>query len=191
MQFGEMQLRAVAFVLAEAILRETGAEVTHHLVTRHLCDHARGGDRQTDAVAVNDRRLRKWKRKHGQAVNEDVLSRRIDCGDGRAHRLVRSAENVDPIDFSMVDYPDCPDHIAVSCKIDINFFPQLRRELFGVVQLPVPKILRKKDGRGDNPPGERATTGLINAGDTNHADGAQFLFVTKAAPAIHFDRRLR
>jgi hypothetical protein len=118
-----MQLRAVAFVLAKAILRETGAEVTHHLVAGHFCDHTRGGDRQTDAVAVNDRRLRKWKRKHRQTVNEDMLRRRGDCGDGRAHRLVRGAENVDPVDFGMIDYPDRPDHIAVGRKIDINFFP--------------------------------------------------------------------
>jgi hypothetical protein len=57
MKLRQVQLRGVAFMLAEAILRKTRAEVTHHLVARHLRDHARGRDRQTDAIAVDDRRL--------------------------------------------------------------------------------------------------------------------------------------
>jgi hypothetical protein len=42
-----MQLSSVTFVLVEAILRELGAKVTHHPITRYLGDHAGGSDAQT------------------------------------------------------------------------------------------------------------------------------------------------
>jgi len=60
-----MQLGAVAFVLAEAIFGEAWAEVTHHRVAGHLRDHAGRGDRQAVTISVDDRGLRKWKRKDG------------------------------------------------------------------------------------------------------------------------------
>ena len=55
-----MQFCSVTFVLAETILRELGAKVTHHPVARYLGDHAGSSDAQTDAVAVDDGRL--WNR---------------------------------------------------------------------------------------------------------------------------------
>jgi hypothetical protein len=70
-----MQLSSIAFVLVEAILRELGAKVTHHSVARYLGDHAGGSDAQTDAVAVNDGSLRKWKRNDWQSINQDVIGR--------------------------------------------------------------------------------------------------------------------
>jgi hypothetical protein len=92
-----MQLGAVAFVLAEAILGEARAEVTHHRVARHFRDHAGGGDRQAVTISVNDRCLREWKRKDGQSVDEHVIGRRKERGDGGAHRFVGRAQNVDSI----------------------------------------------------------------------------------------------
>jgi hypothetical protein len=72
-----VQLGSVTFVLTEAILRELDAKVTHHPVARYLGDHAGSSDAQTDAVAINDRSLRKRKRNDGQSIDQDVL-RRID-----------------------------------------------------------------------------------------------------------------
>jgi hypothetical protein len=57
MQFYQMQFRAVAFVLAKAILRETRAEVAHNRVPRDLRDDARGRDAEAVAIAVDDGRL--------------------------------------------------------------------------------------------------------------------------------------
>jgi hypothetical protein len=76
MEFREMQLGAVAFVLAEIILGEARAEVTHHYVARHFRDHAGGGDGQTVTISVDDRGLREWKWKNGQSVDENVIGRR-------------------------------------------------------------------------------------------------------------------
>ena len=65
MESEQVQLGSVTFVLAEAILRELGAKVTHHPVARYLGDHAGSSDAQTDAVAVDDGRLRNRERNDG------------------------------------------------------------------------------------------------------------------------------
>ena len=70
-----MQFCSVTFVLAETILRELRAKVTHDPVARDLRDHARRGDAQADAITIDNRRLRKWKRNHRQAVNQNVVWR--------------------------------------------------------------------------------------------------------------------
>ena len=77
MESQQVQLGSVTFVLAETILRELGAKVTHHLVARYLGDYAGSSDAQTNAVAVNDGCLRKRERNDGQSIDQDVL-RRID-----------------------------------------------------------------------------------------------------------------
>ena len=59
-----MEFGAVALVLAETIFGKLRAEVTHHPITSDFSDHARRGDSQTVAIAVDDRGLRERKRKH-------------------------------------------------------------------------------------------------------------------------------
>jgi len=65
MELQKMQFCSVTFVLAETILRELRAKVTHHPVARYLGDHAGSSDAQTDAVAVDDGRLRNRERNDG------------------------------------------------------------------------------------------------------------------------------
>ena len=89
-----MEFGAVAFVLAEAILREARAEVTHDSVARHLRDHARGRDRFADAVAVDDRSLGQREWKYRETIDEHVLGHRRERGDRNGHRFVRRAENI-------------------------------------------------------------------------------------------------
>jgi hypothetical protein len=69
MELQQMQFSSVTFVLAEAILGELSAKVTHQPVARHLGDDAGGSDAQADAITVDDSRLRKWKRDHRQTVD--------------------------------------------------------------------------------------------------------------------------
>ena len=64
-----MQFGSVTFMLAERILRKLRAKVTHHPVACDLGDYAGGSDAQTDAITVDDSRLRKWKRDHGKPVD--------------------------------------------------------------------------------------------------------------------------
>ena len=73
MQFNQVQFRAVAFVLAEAIFGKTGAEVAHNRIARHLGNDTRGGDAETETIAIDNRGLRKRKRDNGKAVDEHVI----------------------------------------------------------------------------------------------------------------------
>ena len=62
MQFNQVQLRAVAFVLAEAISRKTRAEVAHNRVARDFRDHRGGCDAEAVAIAIDDGGLGQRKR---------------------------------------------------------------------------------------------------------------------------------
>jgi hypothetical protein len=73
MQFNQMQFRAVAFVLAEAIFRKARAEVAHNRVARHLGNHTGRGNAQAEAIAIDDCRLRERERENGKPVDEDVV----------------------------------------------------------------------------------------------------------------------
>ena len=104
-----MQLGAVALVLVETILGKLRAKVTHHSVARDFGDNAPSGDTQAVAIAVNDRGLRKRKRKNGKAIDEHVIWRNRKRTECNAHCLVRRTQNVDPIDFEMIDNSNTPE----------------------------------------------------------------------------------
>ena len=73
MQFNQMQFRAVAFVLAEAIFGEARAEVAHNRIARHLRNHTGCGDGEAVAIAIDDGGLRQGKRENGEAVDKHVV----------------------------------------------------------------------------------------------------------------------
>src|SRR6266550_588970 len=89
MEFQEMDLSAVTFMLAEAILRKMGTEVTHHSVTRNFRDHTGSGDGKAQAIAIDNSGLGNWKRNNGQPINQHVLRRVGERCNGLAHRSVR------------------------------------------------------------------------------------------------------
>jgi len=99
MQFYQVKLSPVAFVLAETILRKTGAEVAHNRVARDLRDYARGGDGEAVAIAVDDGSLREREGEHREAVDEDVLRLNGEAGKGEPHRLVGRAQDIDRVDL--------------------------------------------------------------------------------------------
>jgi hypothetical protein len=133
MEFQEMDLSAVTFMLAEAILWKMGAEVTHHSVTGNFGDHTGSGDGKTQAIPIDNSRLGNWKRNHGQAINQHVVRRAGEGGNGRAHRSVRGAQNIDSVDLHGIDNADRPVEVGVRDQVVINFFAQVRRELLGIV----------------------------------------------------------
>jgi hypothetical protein len=61
MQFDQMQFRPVAFVLAEAIFGKARAEVAHNRIARDLGNHTGCGNAEAEAIAIDDRSLRKRK----------------------------------------------------------------------------------------------------------------------------------
>ena len=185
MQFYQVQFRAVAFVLAEAILRETGAEVPHNRVPRDFRDHARSRDGEAVAIAVDDRRLGERKRKHREAVDEDMLGLHGQSLDGQAHRFVRGPQDVDRVDLDGIDDADRPANRLVREELFVNRLPLFREELFGIVQLPVPEFLRQDDRRGYDRSRESSTSSLVDPGDAGNAERPKFAFMPKAAATIH------
>jgi len=65
MELQKMQFCSVTFVLAEAILGELLAKVTHDPIAHDLGNHACGRNAQADAIAIDNCGLRHWKRDHG------------------------------------------------------------------------------------------------------------------------------
>jgi hypothetical protein len=121
MEFQEVQLSGITFMLAEAILREMGTKVTHHSVTRNFRDHASGSDAQADAITVNNGSLRKWKRNNRQTVNQNVLRRLDQSFDRQAHGAVARAQNVDAIDLGRINNTDSPPDFRVRDEFAIDF----------------------------------------------------------------------
>jgi hypothetical protein len=120
-------------VLAEAILRKTGAEVAHNFVARHLGDHTRRCDAQAVTIAIDNGGLRHGKGEHGQAVDENVVGLESEGSKRDAHRLVSRAKNIDRVDLHRIDNADRPGDGVVTDEIVVNFLPLFRQELFRVV----------------------------------------------------------
>jgi hypothetical protein len=133
MEFQEMDLSAVTFMLAETIIRKIGTEVTHHSVTGNFRDHTGSGDSKAEAIAIDNGGLGNRKRNNGQAINQHVLGRPGERCNGLAHRSVSRAQNIDPVDLHGIDNTDRPTEIGIGDQVAVNFFTQLRRELFGIV----------------------------------------------------------
>ena len=180
-----MQFRAVAFVLAEAILRETGAEVAHNRVARDLRDHAGGRDAEAIAIAINDRRLRQRKREYGKAVDEDVLGRggqRLERG---AHRLMSGAEDIDRVNLDCIDHAHRPKDGVVRDELLVNLLAFLRQKLLGIVELSVPEFFRQNDSGGYDRPGQGAAARFVDAGDRGDTEGAESAFMPEATTSVH------
>lgn len=180
-----MKFCAVAFVLAEAILGKTGAEVAHNRIARDFGDHARGGDAETVAIAVNDRRLRQGKGENRQAVDEDMLGLHRERGEGRAHRLMCSPQDVDRIDLDRIDDSDGPDDRVVRDEIVINLFAFFRQQLLRIVQAAVPEFFRKNNRGSYDRTGERAASCLIDPGDGRDAEATKPAFMPETTATIH------
>jgi hypothetical protein len=128
-----MDLSAVTFMLAEAILRKTGAEVTHHSVTGNFRDHTGSGDGKAEAIAIDNSGLGNWKRNNGQAINQHVVRRAGERCNGLAHRCVSRAQNIDAVDLHGIDNTDRPTEVGVRDQVVMNFLAQVGRELLGIV----------------------------------------------------------
>ena len=167
-----MQGGAVTLVLAEAIFREFFAEVAHNPIARHLRDDAGGSDAHTQAIALDDRGLRKRERENRQPIDEDVFGLSNERRNCRAHCLVRRAQNIDPVDLDGINDADCPSDRRIADELVINFLTQLGRELFGIVEFAPSKFFRKDHRRRDHRPGESTAPHFIYSGDASDTNGA-------------------
>ena len=185
MESQQVQLGSVTFVLAKAILWELRAKVTHHPVAGYLGDHAGGSDAQTKTVSIDDRSLRERKRNNWQPIDQDMIRRIHQGRDRQAHRSMARAQDVDAIDLDGIDNADRPSHLRIGYQIQINFLPQFRRKLFGIVQATMTKFFGQNYGGGNNRTRESTTPCFVNSSDLRNARGAQFFLVTKSAPPAH------
>jgi hypothetical protein len=185
MQFDEVKFRGVALVLAETIFGKTSAEVPHNRVARDFRDHARGGDAETVAIAVDDGGLREREWEHRQAVDEDMLGLKSEAGEGKPHRLLGRAQDIDRVDLDGIDDADGPGDCVVANQILVNLFAFLGKKLLRIVQLPVPEFFRKNNGCGYDGPRERAAPGFIDARDGGDPERTQFAFMPETTATVH------
>jgi hypothetical protein len=122
MEFQEMDLSAVTFMLAEAILRKIGTEVTHHSVTGDFRDYTGSSDGKTEAIAINDSGLGDWKGNDGQPIDQHMVRRAGERYNCLAHRSVRRAQNIDAVDFDGIDNAHPPAEPGIRNQVVINFF---------------------------------------------------------------------
>ena len=108
-------------MLAEAILRESRAKVTHDPVARHLGDHACRSDAQADAVAIDDCGLRQWKWNHRKTINQNVVRRFEQRFNREAHCTMARTQDVDPVDLHGIDNADRPSDFRIRNQLAINF----------------------------------------------------------------------
>lgn len=185
MQFYQVQLRAVPFVLAKTILGKAGAKVAHNRVPGHFGDHARCGNAEAIAIAVDDRGLGKGEWEYREAVDEDMLGLKGETGEGEPHRLVGRAQDVYRVDLDGINDSDCPADRLVRDKIPVNLLAFLRQKLLRIVQLFVAEFFRENNRRGYDWTRERATSRFIDAGDSRDPERAKFSFMPESAAAIH------
>jgi hypothetical protein len=185
MQFNQVQFCAVAFVLAEAILRKTRAEVAHNRIARHFRDYGRGRDAEAVAIAIDDRGLRQRKGKNREAVDENVLRLKGEGGNGGPHRLMGRAQNIDRVDLDRIDDADRPCDGVVRHELVVNLFAFLRQQLFRIVQLPVLELFGENNRGCYNRPRERATACLVDAGNCRDAEGPKFAFMPETTTTVH------
>jgi len=191
MQFYQVKFRAVAFVLAETIFRETRAEVAHNRVARDFCDHARRGDAEAVAIAVDDRSLGEREGEHRKAVDEDVLGLPGQRGDRGPHRLVGRAQDVDRVDLERIDDADGPANRLVCHEIAVNFLALLRQELLRVVQLSMPKSFRQNNGGCYDGSRERAAASFVDSRDSRDTERAKFAFMPETTATVHEGKILK
>lgn len=172
MQFDQVQFRAVAFVLAEAIFGKARAEIAHDRVARDLGNDAGRGNGKAEAIAVDDGGLGQGERKNGKPIDEHVIGPEAERFDGRAHRLVGGAEDVDRVNLKRIDDSDRPGDCLVGDQFVIDFFTAFGEKLLGVVQSGVAKFFGEDHRRRYDRAGERAAARFIEAGDRRDTQGA-------------------
>jgi hypothetical protein len=107
------------------------------------------------------------------------------CIEGGAHRLMRSAQNVDCIDLDRIDNADGPRNRVVSDQVVVNFLAPFRQELLRIIQPAMTKLLGEHHRCRYDRTGQRAAPRLINACNRGDAERAQSAFMPEATATIH------
>src|SRR4029077_10172 len=95
------------------------------------------------------------------------------------------AQNVDAIDLDGIDHANGPSDFGVGHQLRINFLPQVRHELLGIVQAAMTEFFRKNSCSGHNRTRQRPAASFINPGNPRDAGSAEFFLITKSAAPAH------
>ena len=163
----------------------------HDAVARHFSDDRGGGDAEAGAVAADDFFLQDGEIWDEGAVDEDVIGRDDQTGDGGAHGVMGGAEDVEGIDHEVVSGADGHGEGAVvGADESEEVVAFCGGELFGVEDARGPGIAvigdeveRGAGGGGDDGAGEGAAAGFIHAGDAGEALGMEVAFALQEALA--------
>ena len=83
--------------------------------------------------------------------------------DRESHRTLARTQDIDAIDLNRINNSDRPSDFRIGNKLAIDFLAQFRRELFGIVQTPVPKLFGENCRSGNDRSGQRAAPGFVNS----------------------------
>ena len=114
-----------------------------------------------------------------------MLGRDRQRVDSCAHCLVGGAQNIYPIDLDVIDNPNRPADLRVPDKFMVNFFPQLRQELLGILQFPMAESLRQNHRGCDHRTRQCAPAGFVDPSNPGYSEGPQFFFMPEPAAPIH------
>ena len=176
-----MRGSSVAFVLCEFIDGILLVERQHQPVARHLGDHARRRNAETQAVAPYERRVRHRKRAHRQSIDEHMPRLRRESQHGAAHSLVSRAEDVSAVDFLRFDDGQTPHDRAVCREFLVKRIALFVSELFRIVQDRMREAIRQNHRCRHHRPRERPPPGFIHSCDETQTSRTKIIFVREAA----------
>ena len=179
----EMIGRAVAFVGSQIVLRIGSVQLLDELVARHFCQDGGRGDGDGAGVAVDERFLREGKVEF-DGVEEEIVGRNGELGDGQSHGLAAGLENVPGVDaggFHLGNSPGYGTFADEWSELSATF----GREFFRIIEAAndAPGV---ENGRSGNYGAEQsAATGFVEAGDAEPAGLARQTFETRGTEAAH------
>ena len=161
----QVQSRAIALVLLEAVARKALRVLQHQRIPRGLGQDGGRGDGGFDVVSA-DQRLDGQVRDRRPLVAVDEHARRLHRQglDRTAHGIERGMQDVEAVDVLDAGGGDGKTQRLVA-DLGGQALALARRELLGVAQADDGAIGRKDDGSGKDRAGQRPATGFVDAGD--------------------------
>jgi len=168
---------AVAFVACEAVVGVGFVQFPHEVVAGLLGDDAGGGDGEAAAVAFDHGLVSTGEAFDRESVDEREFGEVGQGLQGFSHGEVGGVEDVDAVDFPVVDDSDTNQDVRKGLEGVEEFQSSRRRQEFGVGDIAEspgdPPFLNEgvgeHDRRGHHGTGKGAAAGLVDPGHTKNA----------------------
>jgi hypothetical protein len=164
-EFGKVFARWVAFMLGKTILRVKPVALEHDAVTLDLGNDACRRDAEAYAITAYQRGLGARKTRNGKAIDEGVSGAGRKLFNHCAHPGVRSAEDIQAVNFLWGNGDGGPANFGIKGNLGIESLARFCGKFFGVIEPAEIKVRREDDCAYNDRAGEWATTGFIDACD--------------------------